>query len=291
MKFKLFSIVTGSPACMARCPFCVSGEAINKENIKEPQVNWRNFEIAARIAEKGGSENVILTSRGEPTLFPKQISEYLDNLKRYNFPLIELQTNGIALASQKEKYDPLLREWYKKGLTTVAISTTHYDSEKNRQIYIPYRDKYIDLPELVKELHGIGYSVRLAIVAFDGGIDNAGELEKMISFTAANKVEQLTIRPVNYESRRMEAQEWIQKRKLKPVQLADLRDYLENEGTRILSLPSLGEVYDVRGQNVFFSYPLNKNTRDLNPDNARQIIFFPDGHIRYEWEKEGAIIL
>ena len=40
-----------------------------------------------------------------------------------------------------------------------------------------------------------------------------------------------------------------------------------------------------------YSLPLNINTRDENPENGRQLIFFPDGHIRYEWEKEGGILL
>ena len=47
----------------------------------------------------------------------------------------------------------------------------------------------------------------------------------------------------------------------------------------------------VNGQNVCLSLPLNKNTRDTNPENARNLIFFQDGHIRYEWEMEGGILL
>ena len=55
--------------------------------------------------------------------------------------------------------------------------------------------------------------------------------------------------------------------------------------------PTRGTIYDVNGQNVCLSLPLNKNTRDANPENARNLIFFQDGHIRYEWEMEGGILL
>ena len=50
-------------------------------------------------------------------------------------------------------------------------------------------------------------------------------------------------------------------------------------------------VYDVNGQNVLLSLPLTKYTRDTNPENLRKLIFFQDGHLRYEWEMEGGILL
>ena len=50
MKFKLFSVVVGTPACVASCPFCVSGEVPSKQNMCCPDVNWRNFKIAGEIS-------------------------------------------------------------------------------------------------------------------------------------------------------------------------------------------------------------------------------------------------
>ena len=59
----------------------------------------------------------------------------------------------------------------------------------------------------------------------------------------------------------------------------------------MLELERIGIIYDVNGQNVCISLPLNKNTRDTDPENGRNLIFFQDGHIRYEWEMEGGILL
>ena len=42
MKFKMFSVIVGSPACIANCPFCVSGETPNNDNMKSCEINWRN---------------------------------------------------------------------------------------------------------------------------------------------------------------------------------------------------------------------------------------------------------
>ncbi len=291
MKFKTFSIVAGSEICDARCPFCVS--KMTPENglsMKEPEVNWRNFRIAAMLARQSGIDTAMITGKGEPTLFPHQISKYLGVLKEFNFPFIELQTNGIQIAENKGKYDPFVREWYDKGLTMPSISIVHYDAEKNRQIYSPHKEKYMDLSKLIEYFHNVGMSVRLSCVAVDGFIDNPGKLEKLVEFSRANKVEQLTIRPVNKpeESRNSEIYNWINEHHLKEDQLKSIEDYLNCKGTILLELPHDGAVYDVYGQNVCFG---NSLTRKSDPENIRQLIFFPDGHIRYDWEKEGAILL
>lgn len=291
MKFKTFSIVAGSEACNARCPFCVSKMTPPSSiEFKEPEVNWRNFKIAARLARQTGIDTAMITSKGEPTLFPKQVSRYLEELSEFEFPLIELQTNGIPISEKREKYDLFVREWYAKGLSIPAISIVHYEAEKNRQIYLPYKENYIDLPELINYLHNVGYSVRLACIGLDGFIDNAGQLEKLIDFARMNKVEQLTLRPVNKpeETRNLQVYDWISKHYLKANQLEDIVNYFDRNGTPLLELPHGGTVYDINGQNVCLT---NSLTRDTNPDKGRQLIFFPDGHIRYDWVKEGAILL
>ena len=291
MKFKTFSIVTGSEVCDAQCPFCVS--KMTPENglgMKEPEVNWRNFKVAAMLARQSGIDTAMITGKGEPTLFPHQISKYLDALKGFGFPFIELQTNGIRIAEKREKYDPFVREWYDKGLTIPSISIVHYDPEKNRQIYVPNKEKYIDLPKLIDYFHNVGLSVRLACVAVNGYIDGAGKLEKLIEFSKINKVEQLTVRPVNKpeETRNEGVYAWTKEHHLKPVQLEEIKRYLDHNGSILLELPHGGSVYDVNGQNVCLG---NSLTRNPDPENIRQLIFFPDGHIRYDWEKEGAILL
>lgn len=291
MKFKTFSIVAGSTACNARCSYCVSKMTPEQGvSLKESKVNWRNFRVGARLAKQSRIDTAMITGKGEPMLFPRQISSYLDALQEFEFPFIELQTNGILFSEQREKYDDFARDWYEKGLTMPAISIAHYNPEKNRQIYSPHKKSYIDLPELVRYLHNIGYSVRLSGVLLDGFIDNASELEKLVMFAKENKVEQLTIRPVNKpkQSENQEVFNWVSQNHLKPEQLEELSSYLEKNGERILELPFGGIVYDVSGQNVCFT---NSLTHEKDPEKVRQLIFFPDGHLRYDWERQGAILL
>lgn len=290
MRFKLFSVVVGTEACIASCPFCVSGEIPNNENMVCPDINVRNLRIAANLANRSGIDTVMLTSRGEPTLFPKQITKYLQELKKFNFPFIELQTNGILLEKNFEEYKKYLEEWYDLGLTTITISTVSNKYDINKNNYTP-NGTYIDLTSLINHLHFIGFSLRLTCVCCKDMMDNIESVKEYINFAKQNKVEQVTLRPVNDEYRRQSAQDWINKNKLSDEVKEIFKNFLDMEGTKLLELDRIGTVYDLYGQNVCLSVPLTKYTRDTDPENCRQLIYFPDGHIKYEWEMDGGILL
>lgn len=291
MKIQTFSILAGSEACNARCPFCISKMTPPMGvELKEPEVNWRNFHIAASLAKQSGATTAMITGKGEPTLFPNQVTKYVEALRKHDFPLIELQTNGILLQERKDKYDEYVRTWYEAGLTLVAVSIVHYEPEKNRQIYLPYKKSYIDLPALIGNLHDVGLSVRLACIMADGYIDSASELERLIEFARINKVEQLTARPVNRpeETRNSEVKGWIARNCLKKEQLEDIVSYMTKEGKKLMSLPHGAVIFDMHDQNVCLT---NSLTIDQEGEEIRQLIFFPDGHLRYDWQYKGAILL
>lgn len=286
-----FAIVVGSEACNARCPFCISKMTPPMGmDVKAPLVNWRNFRKAGQLAKSAGVNTAFLTGKGEPTLFPDQITDYLEHLQEFDFPLIEMQTNGIRLAQQPEKYNPHLRKWYDFGLTTIALSVVHYLPEKNRQIYLPYQREYIDLPRLIDQLHIRGFSTRLTCMLVDGWIDSVESVTQLINFAKNNNVEQLTLRPITRpsDSRDLGTDEWTEKYHLKKPQQKQIEGYLELSGFRLRNSFYGAKIYDVQGQNVCLT-----NCLTVNPSQEplRQLIFLPDGHIRYDWQYEGAIIL
>ena len=121
MKFSVFSIVAGTSRCVTVCPFCVSGELATIQNREVPKINHRNLLKGCELAKTSGVQTVMLTSRGEPTLFPDQITEYLETLEPYKFPFIELQTNGIPMARKFEKYKPIEVEILGKAIVDNAI--------------------------------------------------------------------------------------------------------------------------------------------------------------------------
>ena len=292
MQIQTFSIVAGSEACNARCPFCISKMTLSLGvELKEPEVNWRNFEVACRFAKQSGVTTVMLTGKGEPTLFPKQITQYLQKLARHEFPLIEMQTNGIVIAEKWEIYKTYLQEWYDLWMTTIAISIVHYEPEKNRQVYVPYKQSYINLSDLIKELHSIGFLVRLTCIMANGFIDSAEKVKNLLNFAKENQVEQLTVTPVNKpdeeHSRNKEAWDWTNTHHLTNVQLSEIIQYVEKSGVHILTLQHGAKIFDVGGQNLCLNGCLTVNPAG---EDLRNLIFFPDGRMRYYWQYPGSVI-
>jgi molybdenum cofactor biosynthesis enzyme MoaA len=291
MRIQTFSILAGSEACNARCPFCISKMTPPLGvQLKEPEVNWRNFRIACRLAQECGVTTAMFTSKGEPTLFPAQITRYLQAMAEFQFPIIELQSNGVLILERAEAYAKHLRDWYDLGMTTIIVSVVHYLPEKNHPIYLPHKKEYIDLPKLIRVLHEHKFSVRLACIMASGFIDSSQGLQELIAFAKEHHVEQLTVRPVNKPSgsRNQEAFDWTNAHHLRPEQLDDIRTFLETNGALLMSLVHGARVYDVGGQNVCLTDSL---TIDSRTDDLRQLIFFPDGHLRYDWQYPGAILL
>ena len=294
MKVRTFSIVAGSMACNAKCPFCVAHMTpANGISSKEPVVNWRNFRKACQFARDGGCVTAMITSKGEPTIFPDQVTRFLKELSNFNFPVLELQTNGILIADGETKRvsDEHLQAWYDAGLNMVAISVCHWEREKNKRIYMGGESKrdYIDLPALIDKLHRFGFSVRLAVVMLKGYIDSPEAVDKMIEFARTHKVEQLTFRPVSKpdKSENEKVFQWTSSNHVPATLEAEVNQHLASRGAVLNNLTHGATVYDVDGQNVCMT-----NCLTVQPDNEemRQIIFFPDGHLRYAWQHAGAII-
>ncbi len=254
---------------------------------------------------------------GDPvlTVFPEQVDEVLQKLQPYDFPIIEMQTNGITIAEGKIT-DDNLEYWHRLGLRTIAISNVGIDAELNRQVYLPYRKRYIDLAALIERLHRFGFSVRLATVMINpNGINTFDKVVELSAWAQMNKVEQVSIRPVTrpnmnkierarfaslsilgkqspsyYAEQKegREATEWIEQNALTQSEIYAITEQLASEGTLLMKLPHGADVYDLYGQNVCFT---NCLTHDTDPNAIRQLIYFPDSSIRYSWEYTGARIL
>ncbi len=294
MNFNMFSIVVGNSACICKCPFCVSCENYNtKDNFRH--FNERNFKIALSLATKYSGPTACITSYGEPLLFPDEITKTLLLIDK-QIPFVELQTNGLLFDIEKEEYKEYLEKWYELGLTHIALSTVHYDRKMNESIYcnksvVTKNYKYPDLKELIEYLHSFGFSVRLVCICFDKFIDSAQKIVDYVEFAKNCKAEQVTIRPLNLEYRRDDAKLFTHKHKLNEETVEEIKKCFDDNFDKLLVLPNIGEIYDVNGQNCLLSFPLNKNTRSMDIENTRNLIYFPDGHIRYEWEKTGGILL
>ena len=285
MKIQTFSVVVGGKKCNATCPYCVS-KMTGKEGCcteKVEDINMRNFHKACKFAKMSGVSTVLLTGKGEPTLYPEHIKKYIEVLNDYDFPFIELQTNGILL----KELSLQLAEWYHLGLTTVSLSCAHYDTFRNKDII---GEDFVSLENNIKLLHRIGFSVRVSCVMVKGYIDN---ISRVIGFTDICRkwgVEQFTVRPVSlplYKDHNTKVSEWAEEHL---ISQAYIERYFDGSSKTqlLLELAHGAKVYDYDGQNISINTCL---TESSNPDEVRQLIFFPDGHLRYSWVYDGAIIL
>jgi len=200
-----------------------------------------------------------------------------------------LQTNGIALEKNFEKYEPYLKEWHERGLDIISISIAHYDQLKNGTVFT-HDEKYIELESLIKKLHKIGFTVRLSCVLIKGYIDSIYETLKLINAAKDWKVEQLTLRHLAkpFYPKNNGVFKWVQNHALDEKQLDSIKSFFDKNAERLFTLEHGAVIYDFNDQNVCLT---NALTIDPYTENVRQLIFFPDGHLRYDWQFKGAILL
>jgi molybdenum cofactor biosynthesis enzyme MoaA len=290
MNIQNFSIIAGTAACNAGCPYCISKMTGIKElGYKLEPVNWAHFHKAARLAQLSQVSTVLMTGKGEPLLYPNEITAFLENLQSYNFPFIELQTNGLLLVEKKALFERYLQMWQKLGLSLVSISIVHYDSLKNQAIYTPDRE-YINLEKLVNKLHRTGFSVRFSCTLVKDLIDSPEQVLKIARKARQWHVEQLSLRPVTRPniSESQEVYDWTGKHLLSRKQIETIKNFLDQKGHRLITYGHGSILYDLEGQNVCLT-----NALTLKPETSdiRQVIYFPDGHLKFDWQYPGAILL
>jgi hypothetical protein len=208
-------------------------------------------------------------------------------LERLPFPFKELQTNGLKIG--RGELEPALKKWRELGLNTIAISVAHIDYKANKKIFTP-NGEYIPLADTVEKLKSFGYTVRLCVMGYDDGIDSFNRVDSLIKWGRGYDVDQITYRRIMRpdQSADPEIARWVEDHFIDDERWEDMQRYVDTVGTLLLNLPHGAKVYDIDGQNFCISTCL---TDDPDPNNIRQVIYFPDGHLRYSWQHKGAILL
>lgn len=296
MKFQTLSVVTGTQICNASCPFCVSKmtslEYVERKTIP---INQRNFQKTLRLAQIGDVSTVIMTGKGEPFLYPNQILDYLFAMKDYNFPFIEIQTNGELLTKDKigtVVVDDLLKEMYDRGVTNILISNVGPDAELNRQIYFPNKKLYYNMGNLVQRIQNANINARLTTVGIKGGVDSIEKLDQLVEWAKFLGVKQLTWRPVNEPGEDHTSDDsvtaWVKSHYIEPETTRSLHQHVSTHGTMLYKLVHGAAVYDYKGMNLCLT---NCLTRDPAQETIRQLIFFPDGGLYTDWAMKGSVLL
>lgn len=283
-----YTIIAGNMSCPNNCPICISKMTPNYGlGWDEIDFDWYKFEHATRIAVKRGARNVLITGKGEPTLFPEQILEILYELPTQDFERVELQTEGSNISKNID--DEMLHKWYDAGLDLIAISIYHYDSRQNAAGFGHFESTEVyNLWALVNRLNDIGFLVRISCVLRLGYIDNINLVQKLIEISEFHNVFQLTLRTADVPSDPLNVSiaEYVKRNRLERHNLEFIEKHIQNKGQYCYSLPHGAGVYEIGGQNVSFTSGLGKCG-----DN-RQLIFFPQGWLTTSWETvQGSRIL
>jgi organic radical activating enzyme len=292
-----FSIVVGTKACNANCPFCISKTTGFSQLPPCKDFDVQRLRKAARLAQMRNATTVLFTGKGEPFLYPKQILKYLTELQPYDFPIIEIQTNALNIADindsqiqNRSLYDDL--KWMKYyGLNTIAISVVDVDQKNNAKIY---RNPYPDLAETVSCIHNLGFSVRLCVMMQKGMVDCPEDIGRVVEFCKNNSVEQCTVRPIKKPDRADDTDKYVKyinEYGLTKDQISNINSYIRVCGKQILTIAHgahSAQVFDIDGQNIAISDCL---TVESNTDDIRTLIYYPSGEISYDWGYKGARIM
>jgi molybdenum cofactor biosynthesis enzyme MoaA len=249
----------------------------------------RSIHIACSLAYRAGVSTVLLTGKGEPTLHPDRLSRVMGLVRPYDFPFMELQTNGVEIECQRERWiDTYLKQWYDLRLTTICLSVVHYDSEKNKELIRPAGDVPLSLLMLLYVLHDAGFTVRLCCIMVKDYIDTYESVRELIAFAKKHDVEQLTIRPVTAPDvcANKAMKQWVEQNRVPNDNLQMVVRNIGTNAVKLLEIPEVGTVYDFDGQNICVATCLTTP----HDDEVRQIIVMPNGSIRYDWQHRGAVL-
>jgi molybdenum cofactor biosynthesis enzyme MoaA len=275
MKVATFSICVGTNWCNAGCPFCIS-KATGAKGVPKPETpDYNNFMRAMRDAQISQVKNVLLTGTGEPTGYPSQIDQYL-GLMNHAFPYVDLQTNGILINELP------LEKWRLAGLSTVCISAASMHPKTNQQLM--RGSDVVDIDEAIETIQKAGLTARINFTMMKGGVDTLHEVEAIVDWARTLETPiQLTFRditaPPNGEGHNSEVIEKI--KKLQVNLTPDLHQILSSDAVKHLEYDYGGVVYGWKNQNICIS---NCITSDSDPEKQRQLIYFPNGRIGYDWK-------
>jgi hypothetical protein len=130
-------------------------------------------------------------------------------------------------------------------------------------------------------------------------IDDVDSVVDFTKWCKEHEVEQFTWRPatnclpheVGDDPVKRDVYEWIKLNGVDGRNVVKIQDHFKyGDGTitKLLELAHGACVFDIDGQNISINSCL---TESPDPDDIRQLIFSSDGHLRYSWTKEGAIII
>jgi MoaA/NifB/PqqE/SkfB family radical SAM enzyme len=308
-KVQNFSVVAGTMACNARCPDCVSKMTTDPEMYKLfnfPLVDWHNFEIAADIAAAANARTTIFTGKGEPTLDPRQMLNYLRFFMQDRYRTIaakELQTNGKSFHQKKFQEGEWLKKWHDHNLSVISLSVVDVDHDKNQEFYCRRGEEYPRLERTIEMLQELGYTLRLSVTMMKNRVQSPEDIDRVVEYCKRYGIPQLSLRPVRKpdgktfcpkiakfveENQLDEPEDPEDSKDPEKNQVLKIAEYVEANSRLDQRLMHGAAVYTFRGQNLCLTDCL---THDPEEPGYRQLIFYSCGILQPSWASDSQRIL
>ena len=284
MNIQSLSIVVPTGECWNHCPFCVSrmhseeyGESVFDANFLEAPEGYLN---RMQFVRDEGCNSMIITGTAEP----QQNMQFINSLLRWNSRLrtpfynITLQTTGSGLKKES------LAIMAKLGLTTLSLSISSFNAERNAEIIgMPHKVK-TDFYQVLKWAKELNLVTRASVNLTDEF--TAHMPEDYFAWAARNGFDQLTFRRI-YAEGMSEEYEWVSEHSFPVVKLNEIDQYIRQNGTPILRLPYGLMKYSVNGiSTVLDDDCMSKQSID----DLKYAILRPNGHLYSRWDDPGSLI-
>jgi hypothetical protein len=301
---KIYSVsaLVGDGTCNAKCKFCAG--CVHRKDSQQASENFqlranfeKNLESAIKLSARHGGWSLSLTSAGEPTMCPDDVTTALIIYQKCAsqgayMPNVNLFTNGILLGNQQfcQKWLPI---WRDLGLNNICLSIHSIDRQYQAQAYgFECSIDYPSFESIINNVRSYGLGFRATVLLNKkirpndnwGGIGTCSEFVKTIEYlTQRLKVDNITTWPIgNPDGSRNEftPSRW---------ELFKIKSWLALNAKKCHGHVWGGGVYDY-GENIIRLTDY-VTPHDPKKNYVRQLVVFPKGEVHYSWVKQGSICI
>jgi hypothetical protein len=296
---KIYSVsaLVGSGACNGNCKFCAGKylrtQANDLQDSFEKQLKYeKNLESAIKLSARYGGWSLSLTSSGEPTCSPEDVTRALEiyakcaNQGAY-FPNVNLFTNGI-LFGDKDFCKIWLPQWRKLGLTNVAVSIHSQDRTRQAEAYGLTHYQYPDFNDVFNNIRYHGIGVRCTLLLSKKYIPDASAYSQAVrDLISWYDIDNITSWPIGFSDGT--------RSDFTPSRLGlwTIKRWL-NKNAKLCHEHAWGKsgasgVWDYKGNILRLTDYVTKH--DPKKDFVRQLVVFQNADVCYSWIKEGALCM
>lgn len=283
MNIQSLSIVVPTGHCWNNCFYCVSRMHCEDYGLKLSNgILTSSYINRIKYVRDNGCNIMMLTGTAEP----QQNMPFIRNLLGINNKLdrpfynIEIQTTGSGMKDED------IAELNALGVTTLALSISSFDIEKNQAIIRMPEAKKNSYYDLIESAHNVGMNVRACLNLSDDF--NRFEPGQYFKWAKGYGIEQLTFRKLYYlDMPFCDQRTWVANHQLEEIKFHRILEYIKQNGTPIARLPFGYIQYSLGGVSTL----VDDNCMSKNEiDNFKYMILRPNGHLYSRWDDKGSLV-